>query len=160
MLVVHNVKQKGANMTVKLVSTTCVPTSIIVKKVVLRPPTEETEAQREKRLKQQAAANHIRVTDNHDGTYTVTSQTRDETGQRAEPYLVVPNGSTWVCHCQWGENHVGSCCAHIAQVRAHRRRKHQPADPVASERTMTDIMIERADAARKARGRTAYREEI
>ena len=147
-------------MTVKLVSTTYVPTSTIVKKVVLRPPTEETEAQREKRLKQQAAANHIRVTDNHDGTYTVTSQTRDETGQRAASYLVIAVGAAWVCECQWGQHHPGDCCAHVAQVRAHRRRKHQPADPVASERTMTDIMIERADNARRARGRAPYREEI
>jgi hypothetical protein len=77
-------------MTTKFVTTASVPTSItVVPKVVLRrPPTETTEAQREKRLKKQAAANRITCRDNKNGTYTVTSQTRTHDGQRAGSYLV------------------------------------------------------------------------
>jgi hypothetical protein len=149
-------------MTTKFVTTASVPTSItVVPKVVLRrPPTETTEAQREKRLKKQAAANRITCRDNKNGTYTVTSQTRTHDGQRAGSYLVVPISAAWVCECQWHEHHPGGMCAHVAQVRAHRTRKGLSVDPVASDKSATEIMIERADSERRARGRTAYREEI
>jgi len=144
-----------------LVTAVAVPASKVVKKVVLRrPPSETTEAQREKRLKAQAAANRIRCHDNGDGTYTVTSQTRDEDGQRAGSYLVIAVGATWVCGCHWHEYHPGGMCAHIAQVRAHRTRKGLSADPVPSEKLTTDILIEQSEQARRARGRTAYREEV
>lgn len=140
-----------------LVTAAAIPTSIKV--VLRRPPTAtETPKQRSKRLKAQAAANHIRCTA-ADDRYIVTSQTQDAEGHR-ETYLVVANGASWVCACEWGQHQPGSSCAHIEQVRAHRRRKHQPADPVPSEKTVTDLLIARADAERQARGRLPYREEI
>jgi len=101
-------------------------------KTVLLPASDkiiETDEQRIRRLKAQAAANRIRVTNNGDGTYTVTSQRKAADGTRGETHDIKPVNGLWVCSCRWGEIHPGSECAAIAQLRSYRKRKHLSPDP-------------------------------
>lgn len=105
-------------------------TGVIASKVVTpKVNTSETDTQRHKRLKAQAAANRIRVTDEGNDVYTCTSQCKTDDGERPEKYTIVAAGATWLCQCKWHQFHPGGECAHVAQLREHRKRKGQSEYP-------------------------------
>ena len=134
----------------KFISTHTVPGGVVATKTVLRPVEGETEAQRAKRIKAQAAANRIRVRDNHDGTYTVPSQRRTEDGHRAGHYVVSKVNGVWSCECEWHKHGKTLVCAHIAQAMAHEERDARNAKRAGSS-VVTEQMIQTARASRAKR---------
>lgn len=139
----------------KFISTHTVPGGMVATKTVLPPAKGETEAERGKRIKAQAAANRIRVHDNGDGSYAVPSQQRDADGHRVGKYTVQKVNGAWTCTCKFHEYQNLLVCAHIAQVMAHEER-----DARATKRAGSSVVTEQMiQAARAKRAKRTEREE-
>ena len=156
----------------KLVTTATVPACQAVSnaqpvtstKWTLRPPKggTETDAQRDKREKAQAAANRIRTTvlGGEPGArrWSVTSQQKVD-GKSIGSYLVVEAGDALICECAFGTWRPGHTCAHTAQVAAWVERKDRAARKAQKSAAVTEQMIERANAAARAT-RGEWSEEV
>ena len=137
----------------KLVTTATIPTChVTATKVVLRPTSVETEAERAERLSKQGAANHVKARPQADGSVKVSSQQKPTHGPRAQHIVSLVNGR-WTCDCEWSQHNPTRPCVHI--VRDEMRVKRDAHDSAA----VTEQMIERANAAARAT-RGEWSEEV
>lgn len=133
-------------------------TGIITTKIVSDAIPGETEAQRERRLGKQYAANggHIKFLGGLKGSrsWSVPSQRRDSQGQAVTHYQVCEVNGELMCGCDFGQWHPGKACGHTAQVSKWIERKER------EEFRALAAPITWTSTERKARGRTEPQEEL
>jgi len=126
---------------------------------------DEDDAERNRRLKAQAAKNRMRMKSLGGDRYSVTSQRRTEDGERGEAHEINAENGRWVCSCQWGEVHPGNECAGVAQVRAYRKDHKLPEFPELTKAEQKDADIDAKMEAKRLqrqanRARYNYSEEL